>query len=122
MREVVFGFLLILYCDGYADVDECKNMTDTDCMWSCINIPGNYLCKCPNGYHGDGKKSGTGCNAKGFPAHVILGNFLVFYSTSGKKSSFFWWEGPCLACAFDDSKLSVVSTCISRQSVGAHAG
>ncbi|KAL6332392.1 hypothetical protein AAG906_004964 [Vitis piasezkii] len=36
----------------------------------CTNIHGSYLCACPAGYHGDGKKDGTGC-IPGKHTHVL---------------------------------------------------
>ena len=45
------------------DIDECNGTNKNLClkMAHCSNIPGSYLCICPVGYHGDGKKNGTGC-------------------------------------------------------------
>ncbi|KAL8159705.1 hypothetical protein V2J09_001242 [Rumex salicifolius] len=39
--------------------DECK--IDQPCNSTCQNLPGSYLCSCPKGYIGDGKKDGQGC-------------------------------------------------------------
>ncbi|KAI5332040.1 PREDICTED: wall-associated [Prunus dulcis] len=45
--------------DGCEDIDEC--MITSPCNGTCINVPGNYTCVCPQGYKGDGMKNGTGC-------------------------------------------------------------
>ncbi|KAK9673447.1 hypothetical protein RND81_12G168500 [Saponaria officinalis] len=46
---------------GCTDVDECALGSDSPCTMTCINTPGSYICKCPEGFFGDGLKSGTGC-------------------------------------------------------------
>ncbi|XP_076882626.1 wall-associated receptor kinase 2-like [Bidens hawaiensis] len=39
------------------EIHECKPNTQ------CKDTPGNYTCKCPDGYSGDGRKNGPGCTA-----------------------------------------------------------
>ncbi|XP_076952667.1 wall-associated receptor kinase 2-like [Bidens hawaiensis] len=39
------------------EIHECKPNTQ------CVDTPGNYTCKCPDGYSGDGRKNGPGCTA-----------------------------------------------------------
>lgn len=48
-----------------ADVNECTS-SDNECVTAatCENTDGSYQCNCPVGYHGDGRKDGTGCNGK----------------------------------------------------------
>lgn len=48
---------------GCEDVDECKEPKNNICheIARCVNIPGNYSCICPDGYHGDATKFGSGC-------------------------------------------------------------
>ncbi|RWR74587.1 putative wall-associated receptor kinase-like protein 16 [Cinnamomum micranthum f. kanehirae] len=45
---------------GCQDIDECKDKTRHKCKQMCINMPGDYHCKCRKGYHGDGWNNGTG--------------------------------------------------------------
>ncbi|RWR74593.1 Protein kinase domain-containing protein [Cinnamomum micranthum f. kanehirae] len=76
---------------GCKDIDECKDKKTHNCKQMCINMPGDYHCKCREGYHGDGWNNGTGCTAvayaKEFPVlKVILGTglsllFLLIAST-----------------------------------------
>ncbi|KAH9607696.1 hypothetical protein KSS87_010959 [Heliosperma pusillum] len=46
---------------GCTDVDECAAGSDSPCSMNCINTPGSYRCICPEGFIGDGIKSGIGC-------------------------------------------------------------
>ncbi|XP_021283924.1 putative wall-associated receptor kinase-like 16 isoform X2 [Herrania umbratica] len=53
------------YLDGCYDINECNTIANPglhDCEKPgyCVNELGNYTCKCPKGYHGDGRK-GKGC-------------------------------------------------------------
>lgn len=64
------------------DIDECANPNTNSCEQNCINIPGSYNCSCPQGYTGDGKKNGRGCNAiisnSEFPwIKFSVGKFLI---------------------------------------------
>lgn len=43
------------------DIDECTAGSNNPCSMICINTPGSYNCSCPEGYSGDGLKSGTKC-------------------------------------------------------------
>lgn len=47
--------------DGCHDIDECIS---SPCEGTCTNLLGSYLCSCPKGLEGDGKKGGTGCHPK----------------------------------------------------------
>lgn len=53
-------------CYHLSDIDECNTTTNPDLHKCekpgyCVNELGNYTCKCPKGYHGDGRKGGKGC-------------------------------------------------------------
>ncbi|XP_076897939.1 wall-associated receptor kinase 2-like [Bidens hawaiensis] len=45
------------------NINECE-IGKHDCKYKCVDIEGNHTCTCPNGYSGDGTKSGTGCTAE----------------------------------------------------------
>ncbi|XP_057973555.1 wall-associated receptor kinase 2-like [Malania oleifera] len=47
--------------NGCRDQDECKELRPCNRSASCQNLPGSFLCKCREGYVGDGKVNGTGC-------------------------------------------------------------
>ncbi|XP_021284960.1 wall-associated receptor kinase 2-like [Herrania umbratica] len=49
--------------NGCQDIDECKDPNLNNCEKICENTEGNYTCKCPKGYLGDGRKDGEGCVA-----------------------------------------------------------
>ncbi|XP_060176398.1 putative wall-associated receptor kinase-like 16 [Lycium barbarum] len=58
------GFLGNPYlASGCQDIDECADPSTNSCEKNCTNTPGSYICSCPNGYTGDGKKDGHGCIA-----------------------------------------------------------
>ncbi|XP_009798995.1 putative wall-associated receptor kinase-like 16 [Nicotiana sylvestris] len=48
---------------GCQDIDECADPNANSCEKTCTNIPGSYICSCPDGYTDDGKKDGRGCVA-----------------------------------------------------------
>ena len=58
------------------DINECEDPNKIFCheIALCTNVPGSYSCTCPTGYHGDGKKQGTGC-IRGKHKHLLA---LVF--------------------------------------------
>ncbi|WJZ96972.1 hypothetical protein VitviT2T_015610 [Vitis vinifera] len=62
--------------NGCQDINECNDPNQNVChkIALCSNIPGSYSCNCPSGYHGDGRKHGTGC-IRGKRKHLLL---LVF--------------------------------------------
>ncbi|KAL8481912.1 hypothetical protein ACS0TY_027616 [Phlomoides rotata] len=62
--------------DGCQDIDECK--ASKPCEGACTNLVGSYLCSCPKGFKGDGKKDGAGC----YPQSLTNG-FTLFYIASG---------------------------------------
>ncbi|XP_031273709.1 putative wall-associated receptor kinase-like 16 [Pistacia vera] len=47
--------------NGCEDIDECNDSRLHNCTHKCENQVGNYTCSCRKGYHGDGRKDGTGC-------------------------------------------------------------
>ncbi|XP_043690762.1 wall-associated receptor kinase 2-like [Telopea speciosissima] len=68
--------------NGCEDIDECIDPYNSPCNSTCSNLPGDYICSCPPGYDGDGKKNGLGCipphTNKPFPViHVTVGTGLV---------------------------------------------
>ncbi|KAI3864455.1 hypothetical protein MKW92_008319, partial [Papaver armeniacum] len=46
---------------GCQDVNECEDQENNPCEGICSNTIGGYICKCPEGTYGDGKKGGIGC-------------------------------------------------------------
>ncbi|KAI3953304.1 hypothetical protein MKX01_042299, partial [Papaver californicum] len=46
---------------GCQDVNECEDQENNPCEGTCTNTIGGYICKCPVGTYGNGKKGGIGC-------------------------------------------------------------
>ncbi|KAL6332359.1 hypothetical protein AAG906_004928 [Vitis piasezkii] len=67
--------------NGCQDINECEDPNKIFChkIALCTNVPGSYSCTCPTGYHGDGKKQGTGC-IRGKHKHLLA---LVFSLGAG---------------------------------------
>ncbi|GAB4835400.1 hypothetical protein Ancab_000310 [Ancistrocladus abbreviatus] len=72
---------------GCTDIDECADPNNNPCVKAatCHNPPGNYRCKCPNGYIGDGMTNGFGCIYIGSRSQsaivglsIGLGSILLF--------------------------------------------
>ncbi|TYK18645.1 wall-associated receptor kinase 2-like [Cucumis melo var. makuwa] len=70
---------------GCQDIDECKDETLNQCKYKskCVNTIGNYTCKCPKHFKGDGRNGGEGCtrDSKTFVIPIIIGvgvGFTVF--------------------------------------------
>ncbi|KAL2941652.1 Wall-associated receptor kinase 2 [Bienertia sinuspersici] len=59
---------------GCTDVDECATGQNNSCSSSCTNTLGSYVCSCPQGYVGDGLKTGSGCIRQQRQITIILGN------------------------------------------------
>ncbi|KAL2538439.1 Wall-associated receptor kinase 2 [Forsythia ovata] len=80
--------------DGCRDINECESKP---CQGTCENLQGSYLCFCPEGFEGDGKKDGTDCRPKGraktsiflYIASVLfvpaVGSFWIFWRSKKKK-------------------------------------
>ncbi|XP_076897442.1 wall-associated receptor kinase 2-like [Bidens hawaiensis] len=69
---------------GCLDIDECQDANMNSCERICKNIPGNYTCSCPDGYFGDGRKTGNGCIAESYHFPVVkfsLGMGFGFLAT-----------------------------------------
>ena len=39
--------------DQTADVDECQHREEFPCYGDCVNMPGSFTCKCPEGSSGN---------------------------------------------------------------------
>ncbi|KAG8378196.1 hypothetical protein BUALT_Bualt08G0112700 [Buddleja alternifolia] len=78
------------HVDGCEDINECSTLEP--CEGKCTNLKGSYLCSCPKGFEGDGKKDGAGCHSKS-----NTNDSTIFYVASGflipAVGSFwiFWW-------------------------------
>ncbi|XP_026390468.1 putative wall-associated receptor kinase-like 16 isoform X2 [Papaver somniferum] len=46
---------------GCQDVNECADQNSNLCVANCTNTIGSYICSCPKGSRGDGRKGGSGC-------------------------------------------------------------
>ncbi|KAF7847750.1 hypothetical protein BT93_L2665 [Corymbia citriodora subsp. variegata] len=58
--------------NGCYDIDECADPKKYLCQGVCHNVEGSYMCSCPKGSHGNGKKDGRdgqGCIAN--PSHLM---------------------------------------------------
>ncbi|KAK9692184.1 hypothetical protein RND81_09G246600 [Saponaria officinalis] len=55
---------------GCTDINECARHP---CAGICQNTPGSFKCHCPSGYHGDGRKDGSGCRERSLRTVFILG-------------------------------------------------
>ncbi|XP_059631709.1 wall-associated receptor kinase 2-like [Cornus florida] len=81
--------------DGCQDIDECNDeQTPYPCEENknfCKNRVGNYTCSCPKGYHGDGRKNGTGCIADRLLVIKIgVGSVIGILVLSVASSSLVW--------------------------------
>ncbi|KAG8480707.1 hypothetical protein CXB51_025406 [Gossypium anomalum] len=63
-----------------SNINECETLNPCKEGVKCNNTFGGYNCPCPEGFEGDGRRKGTGCNAKSpqphrekFPVLVALG-------------------------------------------------
>ncbi|KAK8648453.1 hypothetical protein V6N13_129205 [Hibiscus sabdariffa] len=65
---------------GCQDINECETLKP--CSRICHNLVGSYNCSCPEGFEGDGRRTGTGCSPKDklqFPVlAVTLGICISF--------------------------------------------
>ncbi|KAK8706174.1 hypothetical protein V6N13_049749 [Hibiscus sabdariffa] len=55
---------------GCQDVNECDTLKP--CSRICHNLVGSYNCSCPEGFEGDGRRTGTGCSPKDKPQFPVL--------------------------------------------------
>ncbi|XAR62874.1 Non-specific serine/threonine protein kinase [Bertholletia excelsa] len=76
--------------DGCQDVNECENQSLNTCKYNskCHNIPGNFSCICPKGYHGDGK---TTCVANRSRVIEIVIGFAVGAMVVFMITSWLYW-------------------------------
>ncbi|XP_042494376.1 wall-associated receptor kinase 5-like [Macadamia integrifolia] len=79
---------------GCQDINECET-GDNHCHDSgkCKNMIGSYECYCPQGYHGDGWKHGTGCkeDLKRVPLIKIIAGVGVSFMFVFACSYFSYW-------------------------------
>ncbi|KAK4842860.1 hypothetical protein QYF36_000914 [Acer negundo] len=69
--------------NGCKDINECKTGNHSCSKHAdCVNIEGNYTCKCCKGYNGDGRKDGDGCmpnqSSTVFTYKIVVGVGLSF--------------------------------------------
>ncbi|KAB2063221.1 hypothetical protein ES319_A10G201800v1 [Gossypium barbadense] len=55
--------------NGCQDINECETLNPCKEGVKCNNTFGGYNCPCPEGFDGDGRRNGTGCNAKALQQH-----------------------------------------------------
>ncbi|KAI5663343.1 hypothetical protein M9H77_22666 [Catharanthus roseus] len=68
-------------------INECADLDNSPCEKVCINTPGSYICSCPEGYYGDGRKDSKGCipSNKEFPViKLSLEQGEIFFSEKMK--------------------------------------
>ncbi|KAJ6337327.1 hypothetical protein OIU76_007078 [Salix suchowensis] len=66
--------------NGCLDIDECNATVNHNCTHHCTNSVGNYTCSCPKGYHGDGRKNGTGCiRRRSLVIQITVGKFVYHH-------------------------------------------
>ncbi|GJR58890.1 wall-associated receptor kinase 2-like protein [Tanacetum coccineum] len=68
---------------GCGHIDECSDPNNKPCNGTCTNLPGSFICSCPRGYEGDGRKDGRGCivkNSKSPALKLSLGMGFGFLS------------------------------------------
>uniref|UniRef100_A0A453CVL6 Wall-associated receptor kinase 5 n=1 Tax=Aegilops tauschii subsp. strangulata TaxID=200361 RepID=A0A453CVL6_AEGTS len=70
--------------DGCVDINECGAPGGNNCTlrYFCHNTQGNYTCSCPNGWIGDGYKTGTSCKEAISPSGVGLALVVTISSTA----------------------------------------
>ncbi|KAL2513091.1 Wall-associated receptor kinase 2 [Abeliophyllum distichum] len=75
--------------DGCRDINECESKP---CQGTRKNLQGSYLCFCPEGFEGDGKKKGTGCCPKGraMASIFLLIAAVLFFPAAG--SCWIFWR------------------------------
>ncbi|XP_057469325.1 wall-associated receptor kinase 2-like isoform X2 [Actinidia eriantha] len=80
--------------DGCQEINECDDSNLNMCVHKnkCENKPlGNYTCRCPKGYHGDGRSDGEGCTANRFLIIQIVIGFFVGVTAILVCSSWLYW-------------------------------
>ncbi|KAI3963621.1 hypothetical protein MKX01_002418 [Papaver californicum] len=80
-------YVTIHYCTC-TDVNECDDQSSNLCVANCTNTIGSYICSCPKGSRGDGRKGGSGCIQDNQSAPVLqislgIGLGLLFLILSG---------------------------------------
>ncbi|XP_039026923.1 wall-associated receptor kinase 2-like [Hibiscus syriacus] len=59
---------------GCQDINECETLKP--CSKICHNVVGSYSCSCPEGFDGDGRRTGTGCTPKAKQRFPIVAGTL----------------------------------------------
>ncbi|KAF8396190.1 hypothetical protein HHK36_017803 [Tetracentron sinense] len=73
---------------GCQDINECA---DNPCEGICHNTIGNYSCSCKDGYHGDGRKNGSGCTPDTFPVIIVVSGIGLGFLFLFASSSWLYW-------------------------------